>query len=130
MPLSADIAASLTGPIMFVREGQSVTYREPHEDDKTITAIVGPVSKLESQDFNGGKSREDVREITILVDPDDATYGGVADPPLNAAFIVTSENTNVWSVSRIIRKAGSSILLECVRRIPIEVTKPNHRRNR
>lgn len=124
------IFAGVGAPQFMLELGESVTYQEPHEDDKTITAVVGAVLEGETPEFSGGKSREDVREITILADPDDATYGGVADPPLTAAFIVTGESTAVWSVKSIIRKTASMVSLECVRRVPVEVTRPTYRQTR
>ncbi len=128
MPLGTDILSSLAGPIMMGREGRSVTYKEPRADDKTITAVVGAVRADENPGDRGGRRREDTRLIKFLADPDAVPDGGVADPPLNASFIVTSEGTDVWNIRRVDRRDAGMVTVECVRMVPSEVSRPGFRR--
>ena len=54
--------------LLLEHMGQSVTYKDPEEEDVALTAIVGEVRIVPIDDGEGGIHREYERDITFSTD--------------------------------------------------------------
>jgi|GEM_PF-6862857 len=90
-----DFAAGLGD--LFFHLGESATYTPAGGDPVTLWAI--PEREMaEEEPGSDGRRRRRVRGAKILTDPDDADYGGVAEPAENATMTIGGTEYAVQSV--------------------------------
>lgn len=125
MTTFSDDFQALALPELLANFGEEVLYLCGADWEKA-TGILGAEEVREEKDNNGRRTKVRRLEVTVTTDPDDATYGGIADVNIRGKVQV---NGREYAIIDTKGAADGFISLVLERRETIERSTPRYRQN-
>lgn len=110
-------------PVMLHIMGDSITYEDDELDPVTVTAIQSAIQVIE-EDVEAGQQRRYTTIVSLTTDPT-GQHKGVADPRIGGIVTI---NGLQWTVTDVLPKSPSMVILHLLRVGSIERTRGDLRR--